>query len=56
MSDQIGVIGYGAVGAATIERLAAAERPVVVAQRQVPSDLSPGIAFRPCDANEPGRL
>jgi nucleoside-diphosphate-sugar epimerase len=50
MSDQIGVIGYGAVGAATVERLAAAGRSVVVAQRQPASSLPPGVAFRPCDA------
>ena len=46
MGGEIGVIGYGAVGAATVERLAAAGRAVVVAQRQAPADLPPGVAFR----------
>ena len=50
MSGEIGVIGYGAVGAATVERLAAAGRPVVVAQRQAPANLPPGVDFRRCDA------
>ena len=50
MDDQIGVVGYGAVGAATVERLAAAGRAVVVAQRQAPSSLPAGVNFRRCDA------
>ena len=49
MSGRIAVIGYGAVGAATAERLAAAGRPVVVAQRQPPSALPAGVDFRRCD-------
>ena len=56
MSDQIGVIGYGAVGAATVERLAAAGRSVVVAQRQSPSSLASGFPFRPCDALDPSSV
>ena len=56
MSDQIGVFGYGAVGAATVERLAAAGRPVLVAQRHSPSNLPPGAAFRPCDALNPNSV
>ena len=47
MSGEIGVIGYGAVGAATVERLAAAGRAVVVAQRQAPANLPAGVEFRP---------
>ena len=53
MSDKVGVFGYGAVGAATVERLAAAGRAVVVAQRQAPPVLPPGVEFRPCDALDP---
>jgi nucleoside-diphosphate-sugar epimerase len=50
MSGEIGVIGYGAVGAATVARLAAAGRPVFVAQRHAPANLPPGVDFRRCDA------
>ena len=50
MSEQIGVIGYGAVGAATVERLAAAGRAVVVAQRRRAASLPAGVTFRRCDA------
>jgi nucleoside-diphosphate-sugar epimerase len=50
MNDKIGVVGYGPVGAATVERLTAAGRAVVVAQRNAPANLPPGVEFRPCDA------
>ena len=50
MNGEIGVIGYGAVGAATVGRLAAAGRPVSVAQRQAPANLPSGVDFRRCDA------
>ncbi len=50
MSGEIGVFGYGAVGAETVERLAAAGRAVVVAQRQAPASLPAGVNFRRCDA------
>ena len=50
MSGEIGVFGYGPVGAATVERLAAAGRVVVVAQRQAPAALPAGVEFRRCDA------
>ena len=50
MSGEVGVFGYGAVGAATVERLAAAGRAIVVAQRQAPSNLPPGVQFCRCDA------
>jgi nucleoside-diphosphate-sugar epimerase len=50
MSGEIGVFGYGPVGAATVERLAAAGRAVVVAQRQAPASLPAGVSFRRCDA------
>ena len=53
MSDKVGVFGYGAVGAATVKRLAAAGRAVVVAQRQAPPVLPPAVEFRPCDALDP---
>ena len=56
MSDQIGVFGYGAVGAATVERLAAAGRAVFVAQRQAPAILPPGVDFRRCDALDAGSV
>jgi nucleoside-diphosphate-sugar epimerase len=56
MSDQIGVIGYGAVGAATVERLATTGRAVVVAQRQPPSNLPPSVQFRRCDALDPSSV
>lgn len=50
MTGRIGVFGYGGVGAAAVERLAAAGRPVVVAQRQAPANLRSGVEFRRCDA------
>ena len=56
MSGKIGVFGYGAVGAATVERLAAAGRAVVVAQRQAPANLPPGVEFRRCDALDAGSV
>lgn len=50
MNGPIGVIGYGAVGAATVERLVAAGRKVVVMQRTAPPALPAGVEFRRCDA------
>ena len=49
MSDRILVIGYGPVGAATAERLAAQGRQIVVAQRKRPANLPEAIAFVACD-------
>jgi nucleoside-diphosphate-sugar epimerase len=49
MSDRILVIGYGPVGAATAERLAARGRQVVVAQRKRPATLPEAIPFVACD-------
>jgi len=50
MGDRICVIGYGAVGASTVDRLLAAGRSVVVAQRTAPAALPDGVEFRRCDA------
>ena len=43
------VIGHGAVGRATVERLTAAGRPVLVAQRKAPAALPGGAQFEACD-------
>lgn len=49
MSDEIVVIGYGAVGAATVDRLVKAGRPVRIAQRRQPGRLPSGATFTSCD-------
>ena len=56
MSDRILVIGYGPVGAATAERLAAQGRQVVVAQRKRPATLPEAIPFVACDVERRGSL
>lgn len=43
------VLGYGPVGRATAELLAARGEPVRVAQRSAPDALPPGATFVPCD-------
>ncbi len=53
MDEAITIVGYGAVGRATVERLCGLGRAVRVAQRAAPSDLPPGATFRPCDALNP---
>lgn len=49
MAGQIVVFGYGAVGRAVTERLAAQGRQVRVAQRSTPAGLPPGASFQRCD-------
>jgi nucleoside-diphosphate-sugar epimerase len=56
MSDKVLVIGYGPVGAATAERLAARGQNVIVAQRKRPANLPQGIPFIACDAERLGSL
>ena len=46
MTDRITVFGYGA----TVLRLVAEGREVIVAQRRAPPDLAKGATFAPCDA------
>ena len=49
MTGPIHILGYGPVGRALAERLSAAGRPVVVAQRSRPADLPSGAQFKACD-------
>ena len=52
MQDEILVIGYGPVGAATVAQLQARGDKVRVAQRKRPAQLSADVAFTACDATE----
>ncbi len=56
MNDKVLVIGYGPVGAATTERLAALGRQVSVAQRKPPATLPEAIPFIPCDVERSASL
>ena len=49
MDGEILVMGYGAVGSATVQRLWHAGRPVAVAQRVQPADLPTAVRFVCCD-------
>jgi len=49
MSNQILVLGYGSVGAATVAALRLRGTPVRVAQRSKPANLPPDVPFTPCD-------
>lgn len=49
LNTPILVIGYGAVGRATTDRLLASGRRVRVAQRQRPANLPDAVEFRPLD-------
>lgn len=53
MRQSILVLGYGAVGRAVTEVLAARGDEVRVAQRSQPADLPAGVAFTPCDILDP---
>src|SRR5579863_389005 len=48
-NETIAVIGFGPVGQAVTEALAARGTPVRVAQRSRPASLTPGVSFAPCD-------
>ncbi len=50
MNGRITIFGLGPCGLATMTRLLAEGREVVVAQRHAPPDLPKGAAFTPCDA------
>jgi nucleoside-diphosphate-sugar epimerase len=50
MSGRITIFGLGQCGSATMMRLLAEGREVVVAQRHPPADLPKGAQFMPCDA------
>jgi nucleoside-diphosphate-sugar epimerase len=50
MSGRITIFGLGPCGRATMTRLLAEGREVVVAQRHAPDDLPKGAQFVPCDA------
>jgi nucleoside-diphosphate-sugar epimerase len=50
MSDKITIFGLGPCGRATMTRLLAQGREVMVAQRQAPTDLPKCAQFAPCDA------
>ncbi len=49
MSGRIVIFGYGPTGRATLERLLAEGREVLVAQRHAPDDLRKEVKFSPCD-------
>jgi len=49
MSGRIVIFGYGPTGRATLERLLAEGREVLVAQRRAPDDLPKEVKFSPCD-------
>jgi nucleoside-diphosphate-sugar epimerase len=49
MSGPIVVLGYGAVGRATVAALVTRGDAVCVAQRSRPADLPDGVTFRTCD-------
>jgi nucleoside-diphosphate-sugar epimerase len=49
MMGTILVLGYGAVGKATVARLLAEGRKVMVAQRKRPADLPLDVEFKTCD-------
>ena len=49
MSGRITIFGLGPCGRATMTRLLAEGREVVVAQRHAPGDLPKGAQFMPCD-------
>lgn len=49
MSEKTLIIGYGPVGAAIARDLAAAGRPVTVAQRRRPAALPEGVDYVACD-------
>lgn len=49
MSSGVVVLGYGAVGQATVKRLLEKGLPVTVAQRNPPRDLPAGAQFKLCD-------
>src|SRR5271166_3322975 len=50
MPGRVAIFGYGPTGRATMERLLAESREVVVAQRHAPANLPKGASFAPCDA------
>ena len=56
MSDSVLVIGYGPVGAATVDILRARGQQVRVAQRKRPPGLPADVAFAPCDATDRASL
>jgi len=49
MSNVVTVLGFGAVGRASVNALIRAGRKVVVSQRSRPADLPAGTEFRGCD-------
>lgn len=55
MADEVVVFGYGPVGHAVTELLAAQGRTVRVAQRRVPTALPRGARFVACDALDPAQ-
>ena len=52
MEGSILVLGYGPCGQATVEALHHAGRNVIVAQRNRPAALPPGVAFKACDLTD----
>ena len=56
MTDEIVIIGYGAVGQATAKRLARAGRTLRVAQRSQPASLPREVRFARCDVLDAGSV
>jgi len=49
MGEVVTVLGFGAVGRASVAALVRTSRQVIVCQRTRPVDLPEGVAFRACD-------
>lgn len=56
MTNEILVLGHGAVGRAVVAELAGKGAPVRVAQRRRPADLPAGVGFAPCDVLDPAAV
>jgi nucleoside-diphosphate-sugar epimerase len=56
MSEVITIVGYGPVGKAAAQQLAARGAPIRIAQRKRPDDLPQGAGFLACDALDPASV
>ncbi len=56
MTNEILVLGYGAVGRAVVAQLLAQGRHVRISQRSRPADLPRAVPFTPCDVLDPASV
>jgi nucleoside-diphosphate-sugar epimerase len=56
MTNEILVLGFGAVGRALVSQLLAEGRHVRIAQRSRPADLPVAVPFTPCDILDPASV